>query len=189
MLGGGAGARAQRAEHVLVEVEGREDDDADTAGLGGGSDLPGRVDAVEHGHAHVHQQDVGPGGPRDRDGLRAVGGLADYRQPGCGGDDAAESDPDEGLIIGHRDGDGHPRPPPPDVTAPVTAGVPFTVAGVLPSAVAREPAGSVLVDPEAAAAVAPAPARGVAPLPMPSPVRVPAHMRTSAAGSGSVAVT
>ncbi len=45
------------------------------------------------------------------DRLRAIGRLARHPQPGRRGDDAAESRPDQGLVVGHRDGDGHGVPP------------------------------------------------------------------------------
>ena len=54
-----AGARVQRVVDVLVEVERREDEDARAVARRRRADLPGGLDAVHHGHADVHQHDVG----------------------------------------------------------------------------------------------------------------------------------
>ncbi|OLT26004.1 hypothetical protein BJF83_21730 [Nocardiopsis sp. CNR-923] len=54
------GAGAQGVPDVVVVVEGGDDDDAGWVleGLGEGV---GGLDAVEAGHAHVHEDDVGAG--------------------------------------------------------------------------------------------------------------------------------
>ena len=54
-----AGAGPQRVEHVLVEVERREDDHLHRVVHVGSGDAPGRLDAVAAGHADVHEHDVG----------------------------------------------------------------------------------------------------------------------------------
>jgi hypothetical protein len=71
-----AGARAHRLVDVLVEVEGGQDQHA--GGAAGDLDHPaGGLDAVQAGHAYVHEHHVGaqPAGQLDR--LDAVVGLAD----------------------------------------------------------------------------------------------------------------
>ena len=83
-----AGAGAERLVDVLVEVEGREDEDP--RGGVGGEDAPGRLEPVELGHADVHQHDgrVEAGGLVDR--LEAVARLGDdldvglARRAACG---------------------------------------------------------------------------------------------------------
>ena len=53
-----AGSGPQRVVDVLVQVEGGQDEDPRAARAGAG-ELPGGLDAVHAGHAHVHQDDVG----------------------------------------------------------------------------------------------------------------------------------
>ena len=70
-----AGAGAERLVDVLVEVEGREDEDP--RGRVGGEDAPGRLEAVELRHADVHQDDGRVEARRLGDGLVAVLRLGD----------------------------------------------------------------------------------------------------------------
>ena len=56
--------------------------------------MPGGGDAVEVGHPHVHQGDVGSEPPRRGDGLDTVGGFARDRDVGLGGQDEPESGTD-----------------------------------------------------------------------------------------------
>ena len=55
-----AGAGLERVVDVFVQVECRQDEDPRTGVAGGGANLAGRGDAVEHRHPDVHQHDVGP---------------------------------------------------------------------------------------------------------------------------------
>ena len=91
----------QRRIHVVVQVECRENKDADAAGLGGARDPAGRLDPVEHGHPDVHQDDVRVGAPRGADRFRAVRGLAGHGEAGGRGDDPAQTGPDKCLVVGH----------------------------------------------------------------------------------------
>ena len=59
---------AQRGVGVLVEVEGGEDEHA-RARRRAATMRRGGLDAVHAGHAHVHQDDVGPQPAAQRDGL------------------------------------------------------------------------------------------------------------------------
>jgi hypothetical protein len=54
-----ARARTQRLVHVLVEVGRRQHQHA-RMGLRPGEDAPGRLEAVDVRHAHVHEHDVRP---------------------------------------------------------------------------------------------------------------------------------
>jgi hypothetical protein len=70
-----ARAGAQPVVDVLVEIEGREDEDA----RGGfhRREAPGRLEPVDVGHPDVHQRDVGCKAPDGGDGLLAVGSFAE----------------------------------------------------------------------------------------------------------------
>ena len=54
-----------------------------------GGDEPRRLDAVEHGHADVHQHDVGTGPLAQLDAEPAVLGVADDVDVGLGIEDHA----------------------------------------------------------------------------------------------------
>ena len=71
------GAGLQGAEHVVVDVERREDEDARR--VGELADRHGRGEAVEARHADVHQHHVGRAAPDRLDGVGPVLGLADDR--------------------------------------------------------------------------------------------------------------
>ena len=75
------GAGLQRPVHVLVEVEGGDDDDRQRVVDVGAGELPGGLDPVHLGHADVEQADVGAQRAGKRDRLTAVGGLS--RRPRC----------------------------------------------------------------------------------------------------------
>ena len=105
-----AGARPQRLVDVLVEVEGREHEDADaTVGrrVAAARDPPGRLDAVELGHADVHQDDVRRQASGLVDRLAPVRGLADDLEVLLGVEDHAEARADERLVVGDEDADAH----------------------------------------------------------------------------------
>ena len=102
-----AGACPQRAEGVLVEVEGGEDQHAGLVTRRRGGDGAGRLDAVEHGHAHVHEHDVGPVELDEADGVGPVGRLADDLHVLLGLQDHAEALPQERLIVRQHQPDRH----------------------------------------------------------------------------------
>ena len=94
---------------VLVEVERREDHDP---GVGSaGDDSPCRLDAVDVGHADVHQDDVRPERARELNGLRAVLGLTHHLDPLPRVQDHPEAATDERLVVGEDDADAHVRSP------------------------------------------------------------------------------
>lgn len=93
--------RAERRVDVGVQVEGREDQDADVREVG--ADPPGGLDAVHLGHADVHEDDVGAFALGQRDRLGAVAGLADGAQARRGVDQDAEAAAQQGLVVGDED--------------------------------------------------------------------------------------
>jgi hypothetical protein len=105
-----AGARPQRLDDVLVEVEGGEDDDAGHVAVALGDGTPRRLDAVELRHADVHQDDVGAGGLDQPQRLLAVARFADDRHVVLGLDDHSEPRAHEGLVVDDEDAD-HSAPP------------------------------------------------------------------------------
>src|SRR5205814_7097711 len=104
----------QRAVDVLVDLVRRDDHDAGAAQRGVGADLGGRLDPVEAGHADVHQHDVRPGPADHGEGVQPVGRLADDLDLGLAVDrarqDRPEALPDQRLVVGKYDADGHDRP-------------------------------------------------------------------------------
>ena len=101
-----AGTGAQRAVHVLVGVEGGEDQHP-YAGRGRvPGEAPGRRDAVEAGHPDVHQHHVGPRGACHVDGRQSVLGLAHHLEVGVGAQECDEAASDQGLVLGDGDPDG-----------------------------------------------------------------------------------
>ena len=100
-----AGAGLEGAEDVLVEVEGREDDDPHAGERRIGGDAAGRLDAVESGHANVHQEDVGPVPSGELDGRVTVGGLPDELEVIGVVDEGAEAGAYEWLVVGDGDPD------------------------------------------------------------------------------------
>jgi hypothetical protein len=73
-----ARAGVQRLEHVLVQVEGRQDDHAHLRQLAIRGDPARSLEAVHAGHADVHQDDVRPAGAYVLEGGGAVGHFADH---------------------------------------------------------------------------------------------------------------
>ena len=98
-----ARSRGECGVHVLVEVEGRQDDDG-RRGPGGGQDLPGGFQAIDLGHPDVHEHHVGAGFADCVDGLPAVGGFGDDLDP-VGRQDHGEAGAQQCLVVG----DYHPR--------------------------------------------------------------------------------
>ena len=70
-------------------------------------DLAGGLDAVEVGHADVHQHDLGMQSPRCLDGLCAVARFCDHLEVRFGVQDDPEASADKLLIVGDQDADGH----------------------------------------------------------------------------------
>jgi hypothetical protein len=92
-------------EDVLVEVEGREDEDPRGHAV---ADEPARRrDPVERGHANVHQGNVGPQASDCGDRLLAVRGLADDLDVVLTLEQGAKAGANHPLIIGDNDADRH----------------------------------------------------------------------------------
>ena len=99
-----ARADSQRLVHVLVEVEGREDEDA-RALLLPVEQSAGRLEPVDVRHADVHQDHVRLHAVRGVHRLRAVGRLADDLDVLLGVEDHPESRPNERLVVDDEDAD------------------------------------------------------------------------------------
>src|SRR6476661_781397 len=100
-----AGARPERSVDVFVQVEGGQDEHPDVLGLLGPADYPGRFQPVQMRHPDVHQDDVGPFLPGQRDRLGAVAGLADDLEVRRGINEHPEAAAHERLVVGHQDPD------------------------------------------------------------------------------------
>jgi hypothetical protein len=100
-----AGAGAQRLVHDLVEIEGREHEHPRR--LRQVLQAPRGLEAVDVGHAHVHQHDVGPQLGGARHGHGAICGLADNLDVGLRGEDHAEPGAHQRLVVGDQHAD-HP---------------------------------------------------------------------------------
>jgi hypothetical protein len=100
-----ARAGAQPVVDVLVEIDGREDEDA----RGGfhRREAPGRLEPVDVGHPDVHQRDVGCKAPDGGDGLLAVGSFVEVLDVRLLVEQRAKAGPDHRLIVGDDDADGH----------------------------------------------------------------------------------
>ena len=127
-------AGSERLEHVLVELERRQDEHADVGEVGVGGDRLRRSEPVEPGHPDVHQHDVGALGPDERQGRLAVAGLADDLDPLLAVEQDPEPGPDELLVVGEHDPD-HGRPShttrtryPPAGSGPIVAAPPVVAA-------------------------------------------------------------
>src|ERR1017187_231616 len=94
-----AGTGAQRREHVLVQVERGQHQDAGAGGFRCGGDLPGGLDAVHAGHPDVHQDHVRffSGGEFYR--LGAGARLADRGEVGRAVYEQARAAPQQHLIV------------------------------------------------------------------------------------------
>ena len=99
-----AGAGGEGVEHVLVELEGGDDDDARSLVADGG-DLTGGLDAVHVGHLDVHEDHVWSGPTSGVDGFQPCRGLADDLDVVGLAQDHAETSPDEVVIVGEQDPD------------------------------------------------------------------------------------
>jgi hypothetical protein len=86
----------QRVVHVLVDVERGQHQHA-RPGLG--ADARGGADAVEPGHADIHQDHIRAQRQGRADGLFAVAGLPDHGHVGLGVQDHAEAVAHERLVV------------------------------------------------------------------------------------------
>jgi hypothetical protein len=103
-----AGPGAQRVVHIAVQVEGGQDEDprARAPVRPGSGELPGGLDAVHDGHAHVHQDDVGGQLAADLHRLGPVAGGADHREVRLGVQQRGEAGAHHVVIVGDDDPDG-----------------------------------------------------------------------------------
>ncbi len=123
--------------HVLVQVEGGDDDDRQRVLDVRAGKLPGGLDAVDPGHADVEQADVRAELVGEGNRLAPVGSLGDNLDVGMSGEDHRETGADEVLIVGDEHPDGH-------LTAPALGSTACTVqppSGAGPAS--REPPRSV----------------------------------------------
>jgi hypothetical protein len=98
-----AGSGADGLIDKLVRLERRQDDDLHAGQVVLGGDAPGGLEPVHVRHPDVHQHDVSPLPPGQRDSLRPVGGLThDFHVVGAV-DQHAETGPDQCLIISQQD--------------------------------------------------------------------------------------
>src|SRR4029077_13503896 len=88
----------KRTEDVLVEVKGRQNDHAGTSQLRVGRDQMGGLDAVQPGHADVHQHDIGLIPARNSDGIAPVARFLDDVDVLLAGENRAKAVADEGVI-------------------------------------------------------------------------------------------
>src|SRR5690606_13953738 len=103
-----ARTRAQRGEHVVVDVEGREHHDAGAVRRHlVAEDGGGRLDAVHDGHAHIHEHDVGPEAARLRERGGAVVGLAHHLDVGLRVEDRHEPHAEHRLVVDDEHPDAH----------------------------------------------------------------------------------
>jgi hypothetical protein len=86
-------------EHVVV-VEGGQYQDADR--LAEPAQLPGGVDAVQPGHPHVHQHDVGPVLPDRGDRFEAVGAFGDHDDVRFRPQYQVQAGADHRLVVGEH---------------------------------------------------------------------------------------
>jgi hypothetical protein len=115
---------------VLVVIERGQHDDAHAAQRRVGGDRLGGLQAVEAGHADVHQHDVGDEAARRVGRLVAVGGLADHLDAVLRGQQRPKARAHERLVVGEQDADHRgslartrnpPRAPGPVMSSPSSA--------------------------------------------------------------------
>ena len=100
-----AGAGAQRLEHVLVELERREDHDPHPRQMLVRRDHASGREAVEDGHANVHEHHFGYEALRQLHGRFAVIGLPDDLDVVLRIEQSAEAGADKRLIVCEQHGD------------------------------------------------------------------------------------
>src|SRR2546421_3677741 len=104
---------AEGTEDVFVELEGGQHQYARVAQRGVGGDLPRGLEAVELGHADVHQYEVGTELTGERDSFESVRGLSCDFEVGLGVEQCAEAGADYWLDFGdeYADSVAHVRLP------------------------------------------------------------------------------
>jgi hypothetical protein len=93
----------ERAEDVVVLLEGREDHDPRLRRRD--EHLARGGDAVEVGHPHIHQHDVGRPGADGRDGGPAVRRLAHHLDARITLQDRSQPRPHEVVVVDEHDAD------------------------------------------------------------------------------------
>jgi hypothetical protein len=100
-------SRAVSSEIVVIDVEGREDDDP-CGFLAAGLEDPLRgLQSVHARHPHIHEHDVGSLADRLGEGLVAVGRLSDDDDVLLGFEDGPQTCPDKWLVVDEEDVDRH----------------------------------------------------------------------------------
>src|SRR5262245_24361725 len=94
---------AQGVEDVVVLFEGGQDQHS--SAWRGAGELSCRRDAVEIGHADIHQHDVGIEAARSVDGFPSRRGLSDDLHRGISGEELDQAGAHEVVVVG----DQHPR--------------------------------------------------------------------------------
>src|SRR5215210_4821840 len=92
---------------MLIEVEGRQDENPDVTASRIGPDLAGGLDAVENRHPDVGQEYVRPLTLRERDSLLAVGGLPDHLDVLDQTELDAQPVSQQRLVVADADSDAH----------------------------------------------------------------------------------
>src|SRR5699024_5420201 len=114
------GTGPQGVQGVLIVVEGRQDDDlrgADLPAVGEAEDLLGRLDPVDTGHAHIHEDDIGLLLADGIDAGHTIAGLTGHGHIGLGVDDHGEAGAHKRLVVDEDDAQrirrmfAHRRPP------------------------------------------------------------------------------
>ena len=99
----------ERFDHVLVEVEGREDQDPEAVGRAG---LPARRRVASTPSTRGIRMSIRTTSGRSRraslTASLAVGGLPDHLEVGLGFEDHPEAGADKGLIVDDEDANAHP---------------------------------------------------------------------------------
>jgi len=92
----------QGVKDVVIVVEGGEDEDARGV-VDVGEQAAGCLDAINGGHADVHQHDIGAqAAHQGRDGRSGLG-FADHRDVGLGVDDRPQTAADERFVVDEED--------------------------------------------------------------------------------------
>ncbi len=100
-----ARSRFEGAEHVVVGFEHRRHTDACLHQFRGGADVSGGSQAVESGHANVHEDDIRAQSGGEVDGFATVGRLADDGDVVLRVQQHGEALPDQCLVVGDHDAD------------------------------------------------------------------------------------
>src|SRR5436190_9724380 len=93
-------ASLPRPVDVGARVRAGQHEDADI--LGRRADLARGFEAIEHRHAHVHQDEIRAQPLRELDRLAAVARLADDLDPVVGGEDRLERLGKEPMVVGYQ---------------------------------------------------------------------------------------